>query len=1142
MWELWPYLCCGASIHTVADHTRNDPELLIDWLHAHHITITFIPTPLAETLLDRPWPPNSPLRYLLTGGDTLHHHPNPDHPYTLINHYGPTETTVVATATTTNGITPGHQAPTIGGPITNTTITIVDPAGHPAGPHQPGELTISGPTLARGYHHDPTLTNQRFTTTTPEPAATTPATSPAGTTTAPSPTSAAPTTNSKSAATASNPPNSKRSSPPTPTSPTPPSPPTPTPPPTPPNSAPTSPPPNPPPHQPNSPTRSPPGGRCTSAPTVPIRLATARFDIRGWNSSANGTPLGPSVMGEQVDQVVARILALRPKTILEVGCGTGLLTHRLVPHCERYVGTDFSATVVAQLRQAVDVARWPNVELLEREALDLDGIDGLFDVVVLNSVVQYFPSIAYLDSVLDRCVAAVAPHGAVFVGDVRNRALLDVFHTDVERSRADPATPVDELAARVARAVANEQELLVDPGWFTEFAANHRRITNVAAEPRRGHHDNELTRYRYDVTLAFDDAVVGFDGPWVEWESAGLTPLELVALLTSAAREPVGVRGVPSARLVQHVEACRLVAAGDVRVAALETRPAGGVDPEQLWGLDGVAVEIGWHEGGSSGCYDVVATPVGTATRRLPRPRTVRAGRGQRSDRRHCRPDHEHPPLAPHTAAGAARPDPHRRPRSGAADTQRQGRPRRPTRSRVRRPRTPMTANPSRSRKLPLPKRGRTLSAAAASAATTTSSRSAAIRSWPSSWSTGRPRQVCTSRPATSSNTRRSPSWPACASSTPRVTAEQGAVVGPVPLTPVQRWFVELRLDERHHFNQAASIPLDRNVDPRLLVARAAGGGRSPRRPAPASRRGDELSFDGPGGELKVITADLSSASPSELAKLLDRAGTRVQSSVSLDGGAVRAALFDLGPLLPRRMLVAIHHLAVDAVSWSIILEDLWIAYEQLAAGRPAALPPKTTSFREWSRRLGDHAGDAEVSAEIEFWRDQLDGDAVTLPVDHPDGANTVGDSTTVRVELTADETGRLLRGPTSELLIAAAVGSLARWAGVDEIALAVEGHGRESILADVDLTRTVGWFTTIYPLRMRVKAIDDARGAARRGHRTTRTGAPAGHRFRPPALPVTRCGGAQRTGRRRAGRWSRSTTSGGSTRPDRRRRTRCTM
>ena len=182
VWELWPYLTCGASVHTVTDHTRNDPDLLIDWLHTHHITITFIPTPLAETLLDHPWPPNSPLRYLLTGGDTLHHHPNPDHPYTLINHYGPTETTVVATATTpghrpdpgtpghrpdpgTHGIPPTTQPPTIGHPITNTTITIIDPAGQPAGPHQPGELTIEGPTLARGYHHDPTLTHQRFTTT-----------------------------------------------------------------------------------------------------------------------------------------------------------------------------------------------------------------------------------------------------------------------------------------------------------------------------------------------------------------------------------------------------------------------------------------------------------------------------------------------------------------------------------------------------------------------------------------------------------------------------------------------------------------------------------------------------------------------------------------------------------------------------------------------------------------------------------------------------------------------------------------------------------------------------------------------------------------------------------------------------------------
>ena len=137
------------------DETRGDVDSLIAWLLDQQITVCFIPTPLAELILDRPWPDGASLRYLLTGGDTLRRPANPDHPYTLVNHYGPTESTVVATA---GAVGHGVGRPAIGAPIANTTAYVVDRRGCLLGPGHPGELWLGGVGLARGYHRDSKLT------------------------------------------------------------------------------------------------------------------------------------------------------------------------------------------------------------------------------------------------------------------------------------------------------------------------------------------------------------------------------------------------------------------------------------------------------------------------------------------------------------------------------------------------------------------------------------------------------------------------------------------------------------------------------------------------------------------------------------------------------------------------------------------------------------------------------------------------------------------------------------------------------------------------------------------------------------------------------------------------------------------------
>jgi len=162
VWELWPYLTAGASLHLPDDSIRTVPEPLRDWLVAQAITVSFAPTPLAERLIAIPWPSNTALRILLTGADTLHRLPSDQLPFTLINNYGPTECTVVATSGPVAVIEKHSGLPTIGRPIRNTQIHILDDNLKPVPIGEPGQMFISGASLARGYLNHPELTAERF--------------------------------------------------------------------------------------------------------------------------------------------------------------------------------------------------------------------------------------------------------------------------------------------------------------------------------------------------------------------------------------------------------------------------------------------------------------------------------------------------------------------------------------------------------------------------------------------------------------------------------------------------------------------------------------------------------------------------------------------------------------------------------------------------------------------------------------------------------------------------------------------------------------------------------------------------------------------------------------------------------------------
>lgn len=163
VWEVWCHLTAGASLHLIDEESRRSPEGVKDWVVANRITIAFVPTIFAEHLITFDWPKCTALRILLTGADTLHRRPNPGLPFLLINNYGPTECTVLVTsgAIHSRGDTEG-QLPSIGRPIENTEILIMDADLRRVGPGEEGEICVSGPQVARGYRNLPELTAQKF--------------------------------------------------------------------------------------------------------------------------------------------------------------------------------------------------------------------------------------------------------------------------------------------------------------------------------------------------------------------------------------------------------------------------------------------------------------------------------------------------------------------------------------------------------------------------------------------------------------------------------------------------------------------------------------------------------------------------------------------------------------------------------------------------------------------------------------------------------------------------------------------------------------------------------------------------------------------------------------------------------------------
>lgn len=239
-----------------------------------------------------------------------------------------------------------------------------------------------------------------------------------------------------------------------------------------------------------------------------------QFNTTGWISSYTRELFPQTVMDEFVQNTVDRILNLNPRKTLEIGCGFGLLFFKLINNLDSYVGIDFSEATIDVLKKNIADDIQKNYEFHVREANQLGSIDKFFDTIIINSVIQYFPNIEYLIQTLEEALKKIEQNGQIFLGDVRSLQHVKYFYSSlILKQHPDLKNYPEILKIAVNRDFNKEQELLIDPRFFYEFAQNHQEISFVEILLKQGSHLNEMNCFRYDVILHIRKRV-----EWAEYD------------------------------------------------------------------------------------------------------------------------------------------------------------------------------------------------------------------------------------------------------------------------------------------------------------------------------------------------------------------------------------------------------------------------------------------------------------------------------------------------------------------------------------------------------------------------------------------------------------------------------------------------
>jgi amino acid adenylation domain-containing protein/non-ribosomal peptide synthase protein (TIGR01720 family) len=830
------------------------------------------------------------------------------------------------------------------------------------------------------------------------------------------------------------------------------------------------------------------------------------FDLSGWRSSYTQQPIPEIEMREWVDATVERILAGNPQRILEIGCGTGLLLFRIAPHCSSYCGLDFSPAALNAVQREATKRGLSHVTLLERTADDLAGLEtGAYDLIILNSVVQYFPGADYLGQVLVNMLPLVAPGGHIFFGDIRSLPLLEVFYTSVQVYQAAPLMPLHELRQLVRSHVAQEKELAIDPAFFVTLQQRFNRVMRSQIQLKRGHYVNELTSFRYDAMLYLDAQTPPDLEPLeMDWQRENLTLEALNNFLLERPANVLHIVGVPNARLVTEIKTCELLKDDEslktvqaLREALNNLPEVRGIDPEDFWTLGdelSYTVSISWSKSYRYHCYDVLF--VRKAFADMPEGKAIFSFLSPQENKKPLpwgaytnNPLHERfqQQLAPELRDYLKGKLPEYMLPSALIVLQA----------------LPLTPNGKVDRRaLPAPGRARA-GLKKDYMAPRTQTEEALVAIWGQTLGIERIgiydnffelggnsllviRTVAKASKAGLAITTKqvfkhqTVAELAAAVGAVSLLAEQGLVSGLTPSAPGQRFVLSPSVLHPQYFNLAYFLDFRQVLNPTYLwrvVQELQIYHDALRLHIAPKDAALPLYTTAPTPDVPFYQVDLARLSREEKTQTIFSIMAALQASLDLHTGPLfKAVLFNRGPAQSSIVLLLGHFLVADIESWQILVGDFLSGYQQMQEKGVITYPPKPTSFQQWALRLNEYAQSPAAAQEYTYWLKEVTQQVPVLPRDYPEGSNTVESSQALEIDLSAEETSLLLHDvlhyydtQMDAVLIMAIARAFEQWTGSPSLLVRLFSHGREPLFEDMDVSRTVGALATDFPVHIDV-------------------------------------------------------------------------
>jgi len=804
-------------------------------------------------------------------------------------------------------------------------------------------------------------------------------------------------------------------------------------------------------------------------------------DLAGWNCSYRNQAIPSAEMLEWVDGTVQSIKELKPKRLLEIGVGTGLLLYRYGPYCEEVHATDISGQALDKLAAGIRHHQWQHVHLSQTEAHDLSAFHGMkFDTIVLNSVAQYFPGKEYFKEVLQQMLACLCDGGKIFLGDLRNLDLFSAFSASVAIFQAQDDSDAELVRQKALLSGYQEEELFFSPSFFARLADENEDISQVDILLKAGISSNEMMRYRYDVVLHKQSGAVSRVSQWHQWQNLA----DFKHLLQQKQHSVFGISGMVNERITHDVAASVELNNKTCDITALQSAISMAQCPDtenlrELASEAGYEMKMSWNQQFLNRLdliffrKDCQVPPQIFAASPYLQKRDTNAPQ-LRSISQQLIPElkawmSDHLPdfMLP---SGYLLMDEF--PKNSNGKIEKTSFPRLlvadqgeyiAAQNDIEEAIQNIWQKLLNQDKVSVEANFFELGGDSILAIQAVSR--AARQGW----------HFSVKDVLSTQTIRRLAKVVRLGSN---VEAVQEEVKGDLPLLPIQRAFFDDET-ELHQFNQSVLLNAPEQLTFELLHQMIEQlYHRHDALRLIFSKRGEQWQAEHrPLSELQIsAVVELKELNSSDPQEMQDYANQIQQSLDPKEGLLMRAALIK-GAKGGNRLLLVIHHLVVDGVSWRILLADLERLFAQHLKGATLGLESKTSSYQQWAQFLTDYTASGILDNEKPFWQSIVQSKGGSF-VDFTKAESLLGQRTgemsffmdVITTQQLLTQCHHTYRTKTDELLLAGLLLAVHRCSDKTELRIDIEGHGREHLTERLDLSDTVGWFTSLFPVLLQME------------------------------------------------------------------------